>query len=81
MWENEVLEADTISTPDFLGLSGASGVWTKQFGGQSHAGEGVIIGVIDSGFWPENPQLRTRCPSRVPTPTRSPRSGRRVRGG
>jgi subtilisin family serine protease len=44
-------------TPAFLGLTGANGVWNKQFGDQSHAGEGVIVADIDTGFWPENPSF------------------------
>jgi subtilisin family serine protease len=55
VWENEIVHTDTVTTPAFLGLSGADGVWAQQFGGVGHAGEGVIVGVIDSGIWPENP--------------------------
>ena len=55
VWKDEVRKADTISTPAFLGLSGTSGVWQKQFGGVSHAGEGVIIADLDTGIWAENP--------------------------
>ena len=55
VWKDEVRKADTISTPNFLGLSGAAGVWQKQFGGVSHAGEGVIIADLDTGIWAENP--------------------------
>ncbi|MFF3286894.1 S8 family serine peptidase [Streptomyces sp. NPDC003023] len=51
---NTLLEADTATTPDFLGLSGRHGVWKKEFKGEEHAGEGVIVGVIDSGFVPEH---------------------------
>jgi subtilisin family serine protease len=45
-------------TPAFLGLTGPNGVWQTQFGGDSDAGAGVIIGDIDTGFWPENPSFR-----------------------
>jgi len=55
VWKDEVRKADTISTPGFLGLSGAAGVWQKQFGGVSHAGEGVIIADLDTGIWDQNP--------------------------
>jgi len=57
VWKNELLKLDTISTPRFLGLSGAAGAWARQFGDVSHAGEGTIIGVIDSGIWPESPSF------------------------
>jgi subtilisin family serine protease len=57
VWKNEVREADTVSTPRMLGLDGRNGVWQKQFKGDEHAGEGVIVGVIDTGVWPENPSF------------------------
>ncbi|WP_412541288.1 S8 family peptidase [Longispora sp. K20-0274] len=55
--KSEMLHVDTFSTPKFLGLDGATGAWQKQFGGQAHAGEGVIVGVVDSGFSPDNPSF------------------------
>ncbi|WP_020526087.1 S8 family peptidase [Catelliglobosispora koreensis] len=55
--KDEVRKLDTISTPAFLGLEGSSGVWQKQFGGDANAGLGVIVGVIDTGFWPESPSF------------------------
>ena len=44
-------------TPAFLGLTGPNGVWHKQFGSDAQAGGGVIVGDIDTGFWPENPSF------------------------
>jgi subtilisin family serine protease len=44
---------DTSSTPSFLGLDAPGGLW-EQLGGVDNAGEGVIIGVVDSGIWPES---------------------------
>ncbi|MTV38281.1 S8 family serine peptidase [Duganella radicis] len=43
----------TNYTPTFLGLDQPGGLW-DQLGGQVHAGEDVIVGVIDTGVWPEN---------------------------
>ena len=57
VWKNEIVHGDTFTTPEFVGLDGRSGAWRKQFGDPKRAGEGVIIGVIDSGFWPENPSF------------------------
>ena len=57
VWQSETFKTDTISTPAFLGLDGTGGVWDKQFGDPAHAGEGVIVGVLDTGFWPENPSF------------------------
>jgi subtilisin family serine protease len=52
--EKDVLvEMDTSSTPTFLGLDAANGLW-NQLGGKGSAGEDIIIGVIDSGIWPES---------------------------
>jgi subtilisin family serine protease len=44
---------DTSSTPTFLGLDVPGGLW-DQLGGFGSAGDGIIIGVIDSGIWPES---------------------------
>ncbi|THV35228.1 S8 family serine peptidase [Glycomyces buryatensis] len=48
-------QLDTSS--EFLGLSGEDGSWESEFGGGEHAGEGVVIGIIDGGFIPENPMF------------------------
>ncbi len=55
VWKNEIRHADTVSTPKFLGLDGPGGAWQTQFGGPADAGRGIIVGDIDTGFWPENP--------------------------
>ncbi|GIF70574.1 hypothetical protein Asi02nite_00920 [Asanoa siamensis] len=57
VWKNEIVHGETFTTPEFLGLDGQTGAWRKQFGAAEKAGEGMIIGVIDSGFWPENPSF------------------------
>jgi subtilisin family serine protease len=47
---------DTATTPAFLGLTDATnGLWTKGF-----KGEGIIIGVLDSGIWPESKSFSDR---------------------
>lgn len=50
---DEIRTIDTSSTPAFLGLDAPGGLW-DQLGGVGKAGDGVIIGVIDSGIWPES---------------------------
>ncbi|HEV2088266.1 MAG TPA: S8 family serine peptidase [Cryptosporangiaceae bacterium] len=52
--KSEMRHLDTTSTPDFLKLTGSGGVWQKQFGGPAKAGDGVIVGIVDSGLWPES---------------------------
>ena len=48
---------DTATTPAFLGLSDpGTGLWA-QLGGVGRAGEDVVVGVIDSGIWPEHPSF------------------------
>lgn len=46
-------ELTTVSTRDFLKLSGPNGAWSK-LGGLTEAGEDVIIGIVDGGIWPEH---------------------------
>ncbi|WP_162606284.1 S8 family serine peptidase [Jiangella asiatica] len=46
-------EVDTVHSPEFLGLTGNDGVWAG-LGGPAEAGAGVVVGVIDSGIWPES---------------------------
>ena len=53
---SELEHEDTVDTPRFLGLSGKGGAW-QQAGGIDKAGDGVIIGMIDSGFVPERPSF------------------------
>lgn len=44
----------TTYTPDFLDLP--QGVWAEE-GGDKNAGDGVVIGVIDSGINPVHPSF------------------------
>ena len=55
--KDSIVYADTWNTPDFLGLTGKKGVW-KQVGGEAKAGDGIVVGVIDSGIWPESKSFR-----------------------
>ena len=43
----------TDLSPDFLGVTGRKGMWAE-VGGRSVAGKGVIVGVLDTGIWPES---------------------------
>ena len=57
VWEDEIRYADTVSTPDYLGMTGSDGVWQKQFSGDANAGKGIVVGVIDTGIDPGNPSF------------------------
>lgn len=59
VYKDELVEADTSSTPTFLGLDAPGGLW-DQLGGVGRAGEDVVIGVVDSGIWPEHPSFSDR---------------------
>ncbi len=52
VWEDKVQTINTANTPEFLGLTGPNGQHTLNI-----KGENVIIGVIDTGIWPENPSF------------------------
>lgn len=41
---------------EFLGLDGEGGVW-EQLGGAESVGEGVVVGILDTGVAPENPSF------------------------
>jgi subtilisin family serine protease len=56
---DSVLQLDTNYTPSFLGLNAPGGLW-QQLGGQGAAGEDIVIGIVDSGIWPENPSFADR---------------------
>jgi subtilisin family serine protease len=62
---DELVNQDTSSTPHFLELDAAGGLW-EQLGGptgtrtRSGAGENIVIGVIDSGIWPTSRSFSDR---------------------
>src|SRR5438128_528772 len=55
--KDEAREVDTATTPTFLGLTAPGGLWSL---GPAGKGEGVIVGMIDGGFWPESPSFSDR---------------------
>ncbi len=46
----------TTYSPEFLGLGATGGAWS-QLGGNTTAGRSIIVGVIDTGIWPESPSF------------------------
>ena len=63
--ENQEFAIDTSSTPHFLGLDATGGLW-EQLGGVgvgkkgTGPGEDIVIGIIDSGIWPESKSFSDR---------------------
>jgi uncharacterized repeat protein (TIGR01451 family) len=62
VYPDELLHLDTDRSPAFIG---APTVW-RQLGGQESAGEHVIVGVLDTGIWPEHPSFSDPDPSGKP---------------
>lgn len=62
LYPDEVLHIDTEESPQFIG---APAMWS-QLGGQDSAGEGVVVGVIDTGIWPEHPSFSDPDPEGKP---------------
>ena len=49
---DELRQLQTDSSGEFLGLTGRGGAWASGV-----TGEGVVVGVIDTGIWPEHPSF------------------------
>ncbi|MDP2293400.1 MAG: S8 family serine peptidase [Actinomycetota bacterium] len=70
--KDSISALDTSTTPEFLGLNAEDGIWSTLSGNadgnpiaangpnSGGAGEGVVVGIIDSGIWPENPSFSDR---------------------
>jgi hypothetical protein len=50
--KDEARPLDTSTTPSFLGINAPNGLWNLA-GAAGQAGEDVVIGIVDSGIWPE----------------------------
>ena len=49
---DELYQATTDSSPTFIGLDGPASAWRTGV-----TGKGVVVGVIDTGIWPEHPSF------------------------
>jgi hypothetical protein len=59
--ESTLRTVDTTRTPGFLGLTAPGGLWSQlDAASRNIKGEDVIIGVIDTGVWPENASFGDR---------------------
>ena len=59
---DERRQTSTETSNEFIG----SPVIWDQLGGQSSAGEGVVVGVLDTGVWPEHPSFSDPDPGGKP---------------
>ncbi|GLT51881.1 hypothetical protein SLA2020_252560 [Shorea laevis] len=59
---DEMLKLHTTHTPQFLGLESGKGLWNSQ-----NLEADVIIGVVDSGIWPEHDSFKDSSMSSVPS--------------
>lgn len=64
--KDQLAHPDTTESPHFLGLDASGGIWS-QLGGGPHAGAGLVVGVIDTGIWPENPSFAGNTGIPVPS--------------
>eukprot|EP00270_Netrium_digitus_P010209 TRINITY_DN3154_c0_g2_i1.p1 TRINITY_DN3154_c0_g2~~TRINITY_DN3154_c0_g2_i1.p1 ORF type:complete len:461 (-),score=59.90 TRINITY_DN3154_c0_g2_i1:1087-2469(-) len=65
VFKSRLLKYHTTHTPAFLQLG--SSLW-KDVGGIDEAGEDIIIGIIDSGVWPEYPSFKDEVEKYGPPP-------------
>lgn len=79
VYRDTLLQLDTEASPEFIG---ADVLW-DQLGGQQNAGEGVVVGVLDSGIWPEHPSFSDPDPfgNAYPAPSVAPGSNGWGSGG
>ena len=58
---DQFLQPHTTRSQKFLGLRRGSGAWTA-----ANYGDGVVIGVVDSGIWPESASFKDEGMSKPP---------------
>ncbi len=58
VWKDEILQLQTNGSPHYIGITEGGQAWSNGL-----TGENVVIGVVDTGVWPEHPSFAD-----VPTP-------------
>jgi len=52
VWKDELRKLQTDTSPTYIGLTEAGQAWSKGL-----TGENVVIGIVDTGVWPEHPSF------------------------
>ena len=66
---------DDTKDYDYLKLAGSTGVWSA-VGGVANAGKGIVVGVIDTGVWPESKSFAGARLGTAPDPANPTRAYR-----
>ena len=64
VYPDQLLMLHTDSSPAFIR---AKALWSK-LGGQDDAGQGIVVGILDTGIWPEHPSFADPDPRGKPYP-------------
>ena len=52
VWKDEIRQLQTATSPTYIGVTESGQAWSKGL-----TGENVVIGIVDSGVWPEHPSF------------------------
>ena len=52
VWKDEIHYPQTNASPNYIGITEAGESWSK-----GYVGEDVVLGIIDTGVWPEHPSF------------------------